>query len=99
MSTDELFPVELVSMDSPRLAWLKMVREGRTKHGKVRTHYTADIAFEDDPWCAWFDDNSTGPDGEGMPDNPDACGYGATEEDALINLATGYGVPLWNEQS
>lgn len=74
-------------MDSPRLAWIK-------KHG-VKTHCAPHCC--EAPWCAWFAGNEY-VGNPGIPDNPDACGYGHSEDEAIQDLAVGYNVPLWNEE-
>jgi hypothetical protein len=43
--SDELFPVESVSMDSPRLAWLKQARA----NGLIKTHHNPHMP---EPWIA-----------------------------------------------
>ena len=88
MSEDLLFPSESITQDSPRLAWVK-------KH-EVRTWFTKSFTEEGTPWCAWFPDNESEPGG--IPDDPEACGYGMTEEEAMRDLAVRYKVPLWNEE-
>ncbi len=84
--SDELFPPEAVAALSPRLEWIA--------RRKVRTHYA--IHCEDSPWCAWFPDNEV--EIEGMPNDPEACGYGDTEDEAITSLCKRYRVPLWNEE-
>lgn len=81
----ELFPEESVKKDSPRLAWIK-------KH-KIQTHLAKHMADagEDDPWSAWIGDAIP-------PDNPDELGYGNTEDDAILDLAKGCNLKLWNEE-
>ena len=94
--SDELFPAETVTMDSPRRAWA-------LKH-RFRLHHSQFVP--DIPWTAWLPDNdATIPDKNGdlaeagLPMDPDLCGYGATEEDALIECAKVNGLKLWNEES
>lgn len=84
----ELFAVETVAMDSPRLAWLK-------RH-KVFTHRRIDHPDES-PWCAWCEIEDQG---ECLRANgPRAFVYGETEDDALGELAIGRGWGLWNEEA
>ncbi len=85
--SDELFPAEAVTMDSPKLRWIK-------KHG-VQTHHSKAFADEDwMPWCAAFGVpfEVVESDGDG------ALGFGDTEEDAIRDLAVKFNVPLWNEE-
>jgi hypothetical protein len=98
----ELFPVDAVKMDSPRLAWLK-------KHGVVTY-----LAMPDDPhwrlWYAGFSAWST----EYSPHLKSAAdlffyetadrgdkriGTGETEDDAIAELAKKYRLKLWNEEA
>lgn len=85
---NELFPVESVASESPRLKWMK-------QHD-VCTHFATHMQQPGEkPWCAWlpeFDDPT-----RGIPSDPDLCGYGATEDDALADLAINQGLKLWNE--
>lgn len=85
---EELFPAEAVTMESPRLAWMK-------KYG-VKTHHAAHLSEDEQPWCAWF---STDEGSNGVPDNPDECGYGSTELEAVGALACESGTKLWNEET
>ena len=86
MSEDLLFPAESVQSMSPRLRWMK-------KWG-VKTHHAPHC--EESPWCAWFavDEDLDAP---GIPLNPDACGYGDSEQEAIECLACDSKTPLWNE--
>ena len=68
---------------SPRLSWMR-------ERG-VRSHHAPHCA--DSPWCAWFPNN----DSNGIPEDPELCGYGETEADAVVSLARIYQVKLWNE--
>lgn len=82
---DELFPAEAVTMDSPRRAW-------RLRHG-VRLHHSPGDEF---PWCAWLpsnDDAAIG--GDPIPLDSDKCGYGKTDEEALLDLAATIDLPTW----
>ena len=86
--TPDLFPVPEVL--SPRLLWMK-------KHS-VRVHHAPNIGEGGYPWCVWLWDND-GPEGkEGIPERPDLCGYGKTEDDALVHLALIHHLRLWNEE-
>lgn len=87
--SDELFPVESITADSPRLAWMK-------RHDIHTYESPCDCGGE--PWSAW-----TGELQDAMAhggDNPQAGGYatGATEEDAICALANARGFRLWNEE-
>jgi hypothetical protein len=85
----DLFPIPETL--SPRLAWM---RENR-----VRTHYQIKFEGMNDgqpdpnmlPWCAWLPSN----DDNTIPKDPDLCGYGATEIDALMDLVAVTGVKGW----
>ena len=83
--TNDLFPD--CRHDSPRLAWMK-------RH-KVHTSCFEDAAPE--PWSAWQGDGSCIAEHGRDP----IYGYvtGATEEDAIVNLAKARGIPLWNEEA
>jgi hypothetical protein len=88
--TDELFPSETVTMDSPKLAWLK-------KHG-LTTSYAENVGDAKDefgnqakPWtCAKIilGGRCIG-----------SMGYGDTEEDACADFAEKYDLLLWNEEA
>jgi hypothetical protein len=87
----ELFAVEEIL--SPRLKWMK-------DHG-ILTHW-ADV--EECPWLAIQKmPGHTGTIGEIMAeycvlyDDHGYCGYGATETEAITNLARSRRIPLWNE--
>lgn len=72
---------------SPQLKWIE-------KHG-ITTHYSADLCDgEHLPWIAWDKAND---DGEGTPDNQDACGYGYTENEALLDLLVTRGLEHWHK--
>lgn len=90
MST-ELFSEDVGRQDSPRLVWSK-------KHA-IRTHHAEHMCGpEDEPYCCWLPDNDAKQDlGRPIPDNADDCGYGKTEEQAMVALAQRHGIPLWNE--
>ncbi len=83
---DELFEVEEVK--SPRLLWIE-------KHG-ISTHHAAFLADDDLPWSAWFPSNEHS---SGLPLDPEACGYGITENEAIIDLAVKKKIKLWNEET
>lgn len=109
MNPEELFPIEAVTADSPRLAWMK-------KHGIVTYH-----SLPNDPeahcWFAGFWDFS-----EDFPENEDEAanedrtgellflfehghngdtrtGKGETEEEALVDLCSMFDLKLWNEEA
>lgn len=83
---DELFPAEAVTMDSPRLAWMK-------RH-EIYTQYTVNCGPE--PWAAWWGQRNPVEFIERHED-PEVMGYGATEEAALVDLAIKWDFKLWNE--
>lgn len=88
--SEELFHVE--ESLSPMRLWIK-------EHD-IRVHYTAE-ADEDQPddsmhlpWCAWLADNDCR-SGACAPEKEDACGYGLTEADALIDLCVKHKIAPW----
>lgn len=85
----ELFPTAPFVSDSPRLAWMK-------SHGIVAHDRGAD--FFGGPaarWIAW----STADREEALANYSAFCApTAATEEDALLLLALGLGLRLWNEE-
>jgi hypothetical protein len=89
----ELFPVEAVQMDSPRLAWMK-------KHGVI----TYRSPVEPVCWFAGFQEWWPKLEGVGFfaketAHNGDIrVGEGATEDEALCQLAKWEGIKLWNEE-
>lgn len=85
----ELFDMESVKQDSPKLAWIK-------KHNAV-AYKSRGSGDEPDwmPWCAWLPDNEEC----GIPVDPEKCGYGHTEEEALRDLGVVNNITLWNEES
>ena len=68
---------------SPRLKWMR--DQG------VKTHYAPQC--EDAPWSAWFWDNCE----NGLPIDLERCGYGLTEEHAVVELAKTNNIKLWNQ--
>ena len=82
--SDELFPDASVAMDSPRLRWMK-------KHD-VQTRY------DGERYMAWIGDFDEAVEHGG--DDPDAGGYARaeTEDDAILLIANGYHLRLWNEE-
>ena len=87
---EELFPVEEITADSPRLAWMKA--------HNVHSDKMRDYEEEEDPWSAWVGDLEKAIADGG--DNPEAGGYSVakTEDDALAILAKARGWQLWNEE-
>ena len=82
--SDELFTDAAVAMDSPRLRWMK-------KHG-VQTRP------DGDGYIAWIGDLDEAIERRWA--DPDAGGYekASTEDDAILLIANGYGLRLWNEE-
>jgi hypothetical protein len=96
--SDELFPLEAVQMDSPKLAWMK--REG------VITWYHPGFGDECPPtWFAgfqewWPDLKEANFFAEETAHNGDSrCVEGDTEADAICALAKRYEIKLWNEET
>ena len=103
--SDELFPVETVQMDSPKLAWLK-------KHGVLSWYDTGKRdGFQACPpqWFAGFEHWWPGKTGieffaEETAHNGDSrIGEGGSEEEAICHLLTcgearSKGMRLWNEE-
>lgn len=91
----ELFPIEAVTQDSPRLAWMK-------RHGVITLHHAPGHCPA--TWFAGFqswwptltsDDffaTETGANGDSR------IGEGDTEDEALAALASNAGLRLWNEE-
>jgi len=78
----ELF--EIKESKSPQLKW-------KEKHSIV-TRYCDYLNCDELPWIAW-DKTNQDPD-EDMPIDQEACGYGMTEQNALLDLTTRVG--HWN---
>lgn len=93
----ELFPVESVQMDSPRLAWFK-------KHGIITYRHPGD-AFGCPP-CWYVGFQEWWPDLSGAnffaketAHNGDyRCVEDGNEEEAIARFARYYEIPLWNEE-
>ena len=86
--TSDLFPD--CKHDSPRLAWMK-------KHDVHTLSTGIDDPDEDiEPWSAWQGDGDC--ISEYGRDPKYGFVTGATEEDAIVNLAKARGIPLWNEE-
>lgn len=84
--SEELFPLDSICMDSPRLAWMK-------KHGaKVRRRKQGDPW--EDYWDAWLErhEKAPGEPAQGLSTR------GFDETDALRELGIKYGLRLWNEE-
>lgn len=87
----ELFPVQEMAMDSPRLKWKK-------KH-QIQTR--KNVHGDPEPWEAWWGDYS-----EALERQLGSCGHvygpflavGETEEDALVQYSKSNGIKLWNEE-
>jgi len=78
----ELFDIEVSK--SPKQKW-------REKH-EIVTQFTGLDDPEWQPWMAWDKTNQEKEDN--MPIDPEACGYGHTEDEALLDLTTRVG--HWN---
>lgn len=84
MSNDELFPVEAVTQLSPRLAWMKRHR--------IHTRESL-IAFKPGCfWQAWIERVR-----DELPGEINSA-VGATEHDAMADLALRFDIELWNEE-
>jgi len=101
---DELFPAEDVASESPRLRWLKA-------HGVVT--FCSLPGTDDEEWFAglsqWLDGynpeiaSNYGGTGwlvgcEGARNGRMRMGCGATESDAIADLACKNDIRLWNEE-
>ena len=87
----ELFD-NLPESKSPRLLWME-------RHD-ISTHHAphvADEMGEQYVWTAWS--RKEDPHSNGIPDDPEACGYGGTENEAIADYAQKNGWKLWNEES
>jgi hypothetical protein len=90
----ELFPEEVGSMDSPRLAWMK-------RHGLETEFYPEAVGMTEDefgndvfPWvCRLAKPRLTS--GTYCPKE---IGGGETEHDAIADFAKNAGLKLWNEE-
>lgn len=94
---NELFPVETVAMDSPRLAWMK-------RHRVLTFHSMA--GYPDALWLAGIDDSPGGYTNaadffccECGTYGSSRCGEGDTEDEAIADLAQKHGLHLWNEEA
>lgn len=81
ISPDLLFPVPETL--SPRIAWIQ-------RHG-VKTFHSTGQPPEEYPWAAWLMSDEVG----GLP-RFDSYATGATEHDAIAELARFKGLKLWN---
>ena len=95
--SDELFPPESVTMDSPRIAWMK--RHGIT----VVCHDWTGTDFENTAEPRWqaFSSNAFRRQGPSFrhpviwANEGDRCD---TEDEAVVALAQEMGLKLWNEE-
>lgn len=98
--SDELFPVETVAVDSPKLRWLKRLKAVEC----VKTHHSAIMI--DAPWMAILPETDDRERDVGdimadkcrLYDEAGWIGYGDTEEEAIIDLCCNMKIPLWNEE-
>lgn len=95
---NELFPIEQVQSESPRLRWLK-------KHGIITWRHPGDNLGMPACWFAGF--QKWHPDKKGadffceetMCHGNSLCSCDeATEDEALADLAKSWEIPLWNEE-
>lgn len=90
MSTPDLFKVP--EQDSPRRKWLKRYGVKTVNFPSVQSGDEDELGIEMFPWYAWIYDDAPG----------DAKDYnragGATEADAISNLAIKKKWRLWNEE-
>jgi hypothetical protein len=87
LNMTELFEIE--ESKSPRLKWIEA--------SGITTHHAPHMGEEGYTWCAW--DRANDPDGNGIPDDPEACGYGNSEDESIADLCQKLKKPLWNEVS
>ena len=93
-----LFDMNAVKQDSPRIAWIK-------KHGVITYHSLP----KDPDYSSWFAGFQKWWPHEKKPHaffceetgkyGGSRMGEGKTEEEAIIDLAQGWGIPLWNEEA
>jgi hypothetical protein len=81
---NELFDIPVSK--SPRLQWIE-------RHG-IQTHHAPHMKEDGTPWSAWLPSNQHS---SGLPMDPEACGYGMTEDEAMIDLAIKNRMKGWNE--
>lgn len=89
----ELFPIEAVAMDSPRLAWLK-------RHGLVtemNPNAGLESAEQGDDIPKWVCRVSK-TEGDSPHFKPNEIGGGETEDDACADLAINRGLRHWSEE-
>lgn len=88
---NELFPVESVTMDSPRLAWMK-------RHGLCAYHSPAldgaECEFTDVPIRPWTCCSASQP----IDILFGRFGVGNTEEEACLDYAMKEDIPNWTQQ-
>jgi hypothetical protein len=82
--TEELF--EVPESLSPRLKWMR--------NHEVRTRFAEHLQL---PWCAWTDNDDDWDQPGGMLNDPEACGLGTTEIEAVEDLARALGVVNWED--
>jgi hypothetical protein len=96
MSDTPLFP-DLPEQLSPRLAWMR-------KHGVITMSFAEHQRFgDDDKWAAAFAPGVVGKDAiaqricdECSHNGEMTTGWGATEDEAMENLALKFRVPHWS---
>lgn len=100
MNNSELFPESEIASISPRLRWMQ-------KHGCITMSFDEAHRWgEWDKWIAGFADGVTGSDAiaqwfcdETGRNGETTVGVGATEDEAIVDLAQKFQVRLWNEES
>ena len=89
---DELFPIEAVASESPRLRWLKLHAVHTRVYPDEQVGTTcAETGVEIRAWAAWQERLS-----DELPSTANSA-FGETEDDAICALAKARGWRLWNE--
>lgn len=87
--SEELFPIEEITADSPRLAWMK-------RHD---VHTAFSTCCEESPWSAWVGELKVAIEIGGSYPSTGGYAIGDSEDEAIAALAEARGIPLWNEES
>jgi hypothetical protein len=99
--SNELFPAESVTVDSPKLRWIKRLKAVEC----VKTHRSS--IMTDAPWMALLPEKNDRERDIGdimadscrLYDEAGRIGYGDTEEAAIIDLCCNVRIQLWNEEA